>query len=208
VKIRPLYMTGLWSKEFEQQEQSQGGLYIPDSSKEKPTQVRTPPCAPESHHGSTSILACEVRENATLHSLDTTMKNPDRPARRIPSDLGARYELRRIRVGAWEELLLPAPSSGRVELGASNSDTSVDWFVFHKALCPGRPTHNVGQLPSQGRQSRLTNRCLRHERYLPLVSPDGNIHRPESRRLRGEPLQLPECVCLLVIQPQHYVSLS
>ena len=74
----------------------------------------------KSHHGSTSILACEVTENATLHSLDTTMKNPDRPARRIPSDLGARYELRRIRVGAWEELLLPAPSSGRVELGANN----------------------------------------------------------------------------------------
>src|SRR5258708_15264540 len=38
-------------------------------------------------------------------------------------------------------------------------------------------------------------RSLRHERYLPLASPDGNVDRPEGRRLRGEPLQIPECVC-------------
>src|SRR5437870_4925747 len=31
---------------------------------------------------------------------------------------------------------------------------------------------------------------LRHERYLPLAAPDGNVDRPEGRRLRGEPLQI------------------
>src|SRR5436189_6442084 len=94
-------------------------------------------------------------------------EKPDRPARRIPSDLGARYELRQIRVGAWEELPLPAPSSGRVELGASNSDTSVDCFVFHKALCPASAhTHNVRQMSPQleidhtGRRGLLTTDLL------------------------------------------------
>src|SRR5258708_4125197 len=55
-----------------------------------------------------------------------------------------------------------------------------------------------------GRYATLTHRRLRHERYLPLAPPDGNVDRPEGRRLRGEPLQVPECVCRLAVQPQHY----
>ena len=116
MKIRPLYMTGLWSKELSSRNSCKVACTSPTAPREAHSGANSS-MRSKSHHGSTSILACEVTENATLHSLDTTMKNPDRPARRIPSDLGARYELRRIRVGAWEELLLP-PSSGRVELGA------------------------------------------------------------------------------------------
>ena len=142
MKIRPLYMTGLWSKELSSRNSCKVACTSPTAPKRSPLRCELLHALPKSHHGSTSILACEVTENATLHSLDTTMKNPDRPARRIPSDLGARYELRRIRVGAWEELLLPAPSSGRVELGASNRYARLE--PMPRGLLTGGGTGNLG----------------------------------------------------------------
>ena len=70
------------------------------------------------------------------------------------------------------------------------------------------PRSPLSSLVLAGRYAGLTHRRLSHERYLPLAPPDGNVDRPEGRRLRGEPLQVPDCVCRLAVQPHHHISLS